>query len=80
MYAVFLKTFKTAKGKAIVQAHEADQDAQKIYKEYCDYATKSTAASLDADNLLAYLTTSRIDDGLWKGNTETYILNWMECM
>lgn len=38
--------------------------------------TKGTHAEADAENLLNYLITSRLNDGLWKGTAEGYLLHW----
>ena len=48
MYAVFVRVLKTDKGKAIVQKYKGIFDAQRIYQELQEYASKSTQAIIDA--------------------------------
>ena len=76
MYAVFTKTLLTDKGKSLVREHDMDGDAQTIYKELFLHAKRSTKVSVDASELLAYITTSRLGTGLWKGSTESFIIHW----
>ena len=78
MYAVFEKTLLTDKGKALVRAYQRKYDAQTIYKELCDYALKSTKATMDASSILTYITTARLGDGNWKGTTHAFILHWQD--
>ena len=76
MYSVFAKILQTDKGKALVRKHEDDYDAQAIHKELFEHAQRSTKASVDASDLLAYITTSRLGTGLWEGSKETFIIHW----
>lgn len=76
MYAVFTKTLLTDKGKALVRVYETDFDAQTIHKELFEHAQRSTKASVDASDLLAYITTSHLGTGLWKGSAESCIIHW----
>jgi len=76
MYAAFEKTLLTDKGKALVRAHQRKYDAQKIYAELSEYALKSTTASMNASDMLTYITTVRLGDGKWKGSTHAFILHW----
>ena len=78
MYAVFERTLQTDQGKAFVRAHEADFDAQSIYKDLVDYSIKSTKASLDASDTLIYITTARIGDGSWNNTAHSFILHWQD--
>jgi hypothetical protein len=48
MFAVFEKTLLTDQGKAYVREYEKKSDAQSIYRHICEYAIKSTKASLQA--------------------------------
>ena len=73
MYAVFTKKLLTDKGKSLVREHDTDGDAQTIYRQLFMHAKRSTKASVDASELLAYITTSRLGTGLWKGSTESFI-------
>jgi hypothetical protein len=51
MYAVFERTLQSKKGKAIVRAHEARFDAQKVYAKIHTYCVKSTKALLNSHTL-----------------------------
>ena len=77
-YAVFENTLLTDKGKALVRLHQHTHDAQSIYKELLAYAQQSTKASMNASNLLSYISTTRLDDGKWKGTTHAFILHWQD--
>src|SRR5512133_2585398 len=78
MYAVFDAKLLTDKGKALVRTYQHKYDAQQVFKELCDYALKSTKASMDASSMLEYLTTTRLGDGKWKGSTHAFILHWQD--
>jgi hypothetical protein len=53
-------------------------DAQKVYTELCEYALKSTKATIDSSNILTYITSSRLGDGIWKSDTHSYLLHWRD--
>ena len=78
MYAVFVRVLKTDKGKAIVRKYKGTYDAQSIYRELQEYASKSTQAVIDANTLLQYITTASLSDGSWNGMTEQFVLHWLE--
>jgi hypothetical protein len=78
MFAVFNKILLTDQGKKIVRAHEIDSNAQVIYEELRDYSLESTRSSLDASKLLTHITSSRINDGNWRGTTHGYLLHWQD--
>ena len=78
MYAVFVRVLKTDKGKAIVRKYKGTYDAQSIYRELQEYASKSTQAVIDANTLLQYITTASLSDGSWNGTTEQFVLHWLE--
>ena len=59
-----------------MRKHENTYNAQTIYKEIYEYAQRSTKASVDASDLLAYITTFRLETGSWKGSTELFIIHW----
>ena len=64
MYAVFTKTLLTDKGKSLVRQHGDDYDAQSIHAKLYNCAQCSTKASVDASDLLVYITTSRLGTGV----------------
>ena len=78
MYAVFIRVLKTDKGKAIVRKYKGTYDAQSIYRELQEYASKSTQAVIDVNTLLQYITTASLSDGSWNGMTEQFVLHWLE--
>ena len=78
IYAVSIRVFKTDKGKAIVRKYKGTFDAQSIYCELQEYASKSTQAIIDANTLLQYITTASLSDGTWNGMTEQFVLHWLE--
>ena len=78
MYAVFEKTLLTDKGKALVRSYQKTYNAQAIYRELQQYALLSTKANMDASSLLAYITTSNLGDGKWRGTTHAFILHWQD--
>ena len=59
-----------------MRKHENTYDAQTIHKKIYEYAQCSTKAYVDASDLLAYITTSRLGTGSWKGSTESFIIHW----
>ena len=69
MYDVFVRVLKTDKGKAIIQKYKGIFDAQSIYQELQEYASKSTQAIVDANTLLQYITIASLSDGSWNGTT-----------
>ena len=77
MYAVFIHVLKTDKGKAIVCKYKGTFNAQSIYHELQEYASKSTQAVIDANTLLQYITTASLSDGSWNGTTEQFVLEKM---
>ena len=78
MFAVFEHTLQTDKGRALVCKHEADYDAQKIYAALVDHYVNSTKASLDAGDILSYITSAHLADGKWNGTTHGFILHWQD--
>jgi hypothetical protein len=78
MYLVFERILQTDEGKVIVHSHDPDHNAQKIYKEFLEVMTQSTEALMDSGSLLSYLTTAKINDGSWRGNTKAFVLNWVD--
>ena len=78
MYAVFVRVLKTDKEKAICRKYKGTFDAQSIYCELQEYASKSTQAVIDANTLLQYITTASLSDGTWNGTTEQFVLHWLE--
>ena len=78
VYAVFEKVLLTDKGKALVRQYGPTFDAQKVYGDLCAYGNSSTRATMEASNLLSYITSSKFGDGTWKGTAHGYILHWQD--
>jgi hypothetical protein len=78
MYAVFERILLSDKGKALVREHTIDYDAQKVFKDLSAYSLLSTKATLDSSSILTYITSSRLGDGTWKGDTHSYLLHWQD--
>ena len=66
-------------GKAYVREHEKDHDAREVYRKLLRFATNSTAAELNKDGLVKFLTTTKLDSH-WSGSTVGFILHWCEQM
>jgi len=78
LYAIFERILQTDKGKSLVWAHEEDLDAQKIFKELCKDALRSTWSSINSSRILSYITSIRVGDGQWNRTTHGFILHWQE--
>ena len=78
MYSVAESTLKTDKGQELVRLHEEEFDVQTIYKELIEYHAKSTKATQNASDLLSYITSHRLGEDSWSGNTESYVVHWKE--
>ena len=62
MFAVFEKTLMTDQGKAFVRQHEKNAGAQLIYKALKEHAILSTKASIEASEILAYITSAKLGE------------------
>ncbi len=78
MYAVLVKSLQTDFGKTCVRKHQEKGNAQLAFKELSEEMNTSTRASMEASNYMSYITSTRIDDGTWKGTATSYILHWQE--
>ena len=65
-------------GKVILRSHDADRNAQEIYTDFLQVMNSSTEALMNSGTLLSYLTTTKIIDGNWKGNSKICVLNWID--
>ena len=73
MHSVFSAYLLTDVGKKFVREHEADYDAQAVYKRLSECYTTSAAARVNSSDILRHITSARIDQ--WKGNSESFIIN-----
>ena len=78
IYSVFDDCLKTDVGKSLVRTYEATYNAQAIYKELKAHATESTQATLDTDELLTYITSTKLSKGQWRGTHHEFILHWCD--
>ena len=78
IYSVFNDCLQTDVGKSLVRTHERNYDAQTIYKELKAHATASTQATLDTDELLSYVTSTKLNKGQWRGTHHAFILHWCD--
>jgi len=78
MYTVFEHTVHTDQGKTIVRAYEDTANAQQIYSELIEYAQNRTKVSIDAQDILHYISSSQLGNGSWKGTSHSFILHWQE--
>ena len=49
MYDVFFTIMKTDRGNHFVRTYNATKDAQRVWRDYCDYMQTSTRADLEID-------------------------------
>jgi hypothetical protein len=76
LYAVLKAKVETAKGKAIILSHEKKFDAQNAYAELKKYHLTSNTTLFSANKIMEYLTSACINNGLWHGSVENFIINW----
>ena len=77
IYSVFEDKIQTNMGRHLVRKYEKTYDAQSIYAELVAYAKESTQASIEASNILSYLTTVKLHKIAWKGTYHAFILHWI---
>lgn len=70
MYAVFRRIILTTAGKAIVQEHRYDYDAQMVMRKLVYHAKQSTDAVLGNRKMLKVITTIRLDNHWTKPSIE----------
>jgi hypothetical protein len=75
LYAVLEAKVKTAKGKSIIRQYENTYDAKKAYEKLEEHHLTSNTAMFAANKIMEYLTTVRINDGLWHGTLENFLIN-----
>ena len=74
IYSVFDEYLQTDTGKSLVRTYEVTYNAQQIYTELKAHATTSTQATIDTDELLSYLTSTKLDKNQWRGTHHAFIL------
>jgi glucose-6-phosphate 1-dehydrogenase len=78
LYAVLEAKVETVKGKSIIRQYESTYDAKKAYKRLEEHHLTSNTAMFVANKIMEYLTTVHINDGLWHGTLENFLINWQE--
>jgi hypothetical protein len=74
-----LLTLSRSPLRAIVNAGHVG-DGQPVWTNIITEAKKSTTARISSQSLTAYLTTSKIRDGSWRGTDTAYLNYWNEQM
>lgn len=64
--------------KSLVRPYEYSFDAQKIYEKLQANATKSTQATIDTEELLVYLTSTKLNKTQWRGTHHAFVLHWCD--
>jgi hypothetical protein len=78
-YKVLVDIIQESSLHAIVNAGPVG-DAQTVWTNIFTEAEKSTTARISLQSLTAYLTTSKIRDGSWRGTDTAYLNHWNEQM
>ena len=78
IYSVFNDCLQTDMGKSLVRLHESDYDAHEIYKKLLAHATTSTQATIDSNELLSYLTSTKLNKTQWRGTHHAFVLHWCD--
>lgn len=74
---MFERTLKIDDGKDLVRKHHSTHDAQRVYTDLKAFSLKSTTASLNAPDLLTYITSARLgDNSSWLGSALGFITHW----
>ena len=78
MFQVFYAKVQTDKGTELIRLYLSDFDAQTVFHELKIHGDKSISAMIKANDLLTHITSSKFDDGSWRGTTIGYIHHWKE--
>ena len=76
-YAVLLKTLQTDYGRALVQEHEHDTDAQQILYELHHHHTDSELSRAEVLRLTTHVANLKLTDN-WRGTTTQFLLHFKE--
>ena len=77
MYDVFFTIMKTDRGNHFVRTYNATKDAQRVWRDYCDYMQTSTRADLEVERLVSAITSKRLTSN-YRGTTTKFVLEWLE--
>jgi hypothetical protein len=78
-YKVLVDIIQESSLRAIVNAGPVG-DGQTVWTNIVTEAKKSTTACISSQSLTAYLTTSKIRDGSWRGTDTVYLNHWNKQM
>jgi hypothetical protein len=78
-YKVLVDIIQELSLRAIVNAGPVG-DGQTVWTNIITEAERSTTARISSQSLTAYLTTSKIQDGSWRGTDTAYLNHWNEQM
>ncbi len=78
MFAVLNRLLQTDQGKTTLRRYTDTFDARQVYLDLVEYHTKSVSATIEINEILRYLTTTKFTDGKWKGTINAYILHWFD--
>jgi hypothetical protein len=78
-YKVLVDIIQESSLQAIVNAGPVG-DGQTVWTNIITEAKKSTMAHISSQSLTAYLTTSKIQDGSWRGTDTVYLNHWNKQM
>ena len=80
LYAVLFDKVQTTRGKAIVRKHRRNADAQAAYAELVSHHTQSVGADISASAIENYITTTKLGDGKFRGNSSAFITHFVNQM
>jgi hypothetical protein len=78
-YKVLVDIIQESSLQAIVNAGLVG-DGQTVWTNIVTEAKRSTTAHISSQSLTAYLTTSKIQDGSWRGTDTAYLNHWNKQM
>ena len=75
MFSVFSRSLITPKAKVCLRSHEANKDAQAVYKDLLAAYSDGTVATLNAESLEEQLRNMKLDKS-WNKKIETFLHTW----
>ena len=77
MYSILLNVVKAMTLKAIMVNTMKDA-VPDCWDDMCKEAEWSTSVEIKSSDILAYITSTKFDDSLWRGISREYIAHWCE--
>src|SRR6056300_1198686 len=78
LYNIFVTNLQTDKGKELVRKYQSSYNAQRIYSKLANHCKESIIADSTAATKMTWLTSTKIEEGSWRGTTELFISYWRE--